>query len=127
MKKLKIVGIVAVSVLLVCLVGTAQARDWPMLGHDPCHTGYIDSKIPNELGLIWKTELPYTGSNIGSLPVIKDEKVFIGFAGSMIESESNFFCLDKKSGTNLWSFKIEKPLDYAYSPCVMAVSPNTFW
>ena len=119
MKKLKIIRILVVMIFLCSLVGTVQAGDWTMLGHDPCHTGYINSNIPNELGLIWKAELPYTGSNIASLPVIKDEKVFTGYAGSLIELESNFFCLDEKSGRILWSFKIEKALDYAYSPCVV--------
>jgi len=129
MKKIKTAGIVAVLILLAVLIGTAQAGDWPMMGHDPCHTRYLDSNIPNDLNLNWMADLPIRGGEVMQ-PIVNDGNIFVYYCSFMMASsqpiqyemleEDNFFCLDEASGEILWSFKVEKPPWSpweVYSPC----------
>ena len=89
----KTVGIIAI---LVLLVGTAQAGDWPMFQHDSKHTGYTTEKVPDELELLWSYD---TRSILDSSPAVANGKVFVA------SGDGKIYCLDEDTGNLIWSYK----------------------
>ncbi len=87
--------IILAMVVFMLLTGVAQASDWPMFQHDPCHTGYTSDVVPDDLELIWT----YKVGTVFSSPVVADGKVFVS-------SNDKIYCLNKDKGYLLWKSEI---------------------
>ena len=82
---------------------------WPMFQHDPAHTGYSSSKVPEANDTLWVCDIGQVVS-VGVAPAIADDRVFIGSAGEV-------YCVNSSSGLLLWRY--EKPyIDSSTSPAV---------
>ncbi len=87
--------------LLVCLlcsnIVTGNTDDWPMFQHDPQHSGYSSSPMPESLKEVWANE-SYCGSSGGEVTglAISGDSVYV----------THFACfsaLDIRSGSVIWS------------------------
>ncbi len=80
--------------LLICLLCNTLrgADDWPMFAHDPQHSGYSSSPMPESLREIWTKD----GFGIGVRFVISEEKLFVSRHLALI-------ALDVNTGSVLWS------------------------
>ena len=88
-----VVGLIAL-LLLSGTVGIACAGDWPMLQHDPHHTGYTDEKVSDDLELIWSFSL-----KSGGQPTVANGRVFVG------SGDHKIYCLDENTGDLIWSYE----------------------
>jgi len=102
MKTFTFLGILVLGILGICAL-PASADDWPMFMHDPQHTGFSTSKLPDEPFVLWRYE---TVGGITSSPLVSNGKVF---AGSL---DTNLYCLNEDTGELLWSFRTMGPIHH---------------
>jgi outer membrane protein assembly factor BamB len=125
---------------------------WPMLGHDPQHTGCSTSIAPNTNKLNWSYS---TGSDISSSsPVVFDNKLYIGTAEIGSKGKLNFeliknqpiinilpiikemyqtdtggiFCINTITGKKLWDFTTKSVVSstpVVYNGCVYILSSDS--
>jgi parallel beta-helix repeat protein len=93
-------------------VPTTLTEDWPMFRHDPRHTGYSTSKLPDILKLLWtfaiKENVDTSEVICSNSPVVADGKVFIN-------SIYGLYCLDEQTGTSIWNYE---EVEAYHSPAV---------
>jgi outer membrane protein assembly factor BamB len=108
-------------ILLLCLVSSLHAADWPQFRGPTADGVTSDTNLPltwsEKENLIWRTELPGPGS---SSPIISGDKVFLtsysGYGidvkepGDMAKLKRHAICLDKKTGKILWNHEITTDL-----------------
>ncbi|MBU4223448.1 MAG: PQQ-binding-like beta-propeller repeat protein [Euryarchaeota archaeon] len=82
-------------IILIFLINTAQASDWPMFGHDLLHTGTTDEVVEPPLELLWK----FQAGGFTSSPAVSSDTVYIG------SMDSNVYALDATSGNVRWKYK----------------------
>ncbi|KYK28296.1 MAG: hypothetical protein AYK19_21095 [Theionarchaea archaeon DG-70-1] len=81
--------------LLICLLCSSIAKgvdDWPMFQHDPQHSGYSSSLMPEFLKEIWTKD----GFGTGLRFVISEEKLFVS-------EHLTLSALDINTGSVLWN------------------------
>jgi parallel beta-helix repeat protein len=78
--------------------GTTYASyDWPMLLHDPLHTGFTKDSLSLPLRLKWNTTLPdLEDPTIYSSPVVQGDYLYLGGKG-------RFYALNASDGEILWN------------------------
>lgn len=81
---------------------------WPMFQHDPAHSGFSSSEVPNTNDTLWVFDIQGTAS-VGFSPAIVDGRVFVG-------SSRYFWCINSSSGLMLWNYA--KPPDPSTSPAI---------
>ena len=75
---------------------------WPMFRHDPKHSGYSTSKVPDTNNVLWS----YTTLGcVRSSPAIIDGRVYIG------SYDNKVYCLDAITGDYIWSYKTGSSVD----------------
>ena len=108
-------------ILLLCLVSSLHAADWPQFRGPTADGVTTDTNLPltwsEKENLVWRTELPGPGS---SSPIISGDKVFLtsysGYGidvkepGDMAKLKRHAICLDKKTGKILWNHEITTDL-----------------
>src|SRR4051812_17306139 len=90
--------------LLGSCTALLAATDWPMYRGDAALTGIAKSTVPDKPALLWSFK---TGAAVRSSPVICNGKVFVG------SDDSNVYALDFKTGTKVWEFKTDGPVQAA--------------
>ncbi len=73
---------------------------WPMICHDPAHSGYSTSTIPDNVMMPWNNT---TVGFIESSPSIVDGKVFVTTA-DFANWGGYIYCFDMKTGSRLWVY-----------------------
>lgn len=93
----------SLTTLLICLlcnsIVSGGPESWPTFQHDPQHSGYSSSDMPEHLKEVWVTE--HTGAFYGASPgfvqlVISEDKLIVAQSTSLS-------ALDIKTGSVLWS------------------------
>ena len=100
------------TLLLLCSCIIVDAHDWPMVQHDPQHTGYSPSRIPESLKEVWVYE------EYGKLRahfVVSDEKLFV-------VQDFSLSALDINTGSVLWNTTL-----FVTFPSVPAVVNNKIY
>jgi outer membrane protein assembly factor BamB len=102
MKRAAVVSFVLVALFLFLffvsvfsIVWAQSTTDWwPMVHHDPTHSGYSTSTAPNTN----QTQWIYTTGNMAdfSPPAVADGKVYIG------SFDNNVYCLNSANGDLVW-------------------------
>jgi uncharacterized repeat protein (TIGR02543 family) len=69
--------------------------DWPMLHHDPLHTGFSNATGPTTNNLLWSTTVSF--SAVSSSPAIVDGLLYVG------ADDGKFYCLNATTGQVSWS------------------------
>ena len=88
------------------LTNLAQTdTDWPMLMHDPAHSGHTTSTLDLEgsLYLQWKFSFGER-VEVEVQPVIADGRVYVGVMNGKM------YCLDALTGSQLWVYKADGPI-----------------
>lgn len=77
--------------------------DWPMIRHDPAHTGASPSLAPTTSTILWNKSV---GSPAGSSPLEYSNRVYFSSNNGVI------YCLDAQTGSTLWmSPQLGNPLE----------------
>ena len=80
---------------------TTSSNDWwPMICHDPAHSGYSTSTVPNEVMMQWKNK---TIGFIESSPSIVNGRLFITTA-DFTNCKGYLYCYDIQTGACLWMY-----------------------
>jgi outer membrane protein assembly factor BamB len=110
-KKGLVVGIILLFVATGIIPSTAQNIKkssmptssidwWPMICHDPAHSGYSTSTIPDKVMMLWKNS---TVGFIESSPSIVNGRFFITTA-DFANWEGYIYCYDMQTGACLWVY-----------------------
>ena len=91
-RALKTLGIIAI---LVLLISTVQAEDWPMYRHDLAHSGTTSEVVEPPLKLLWKFK---TDGAVSYPPAVYDGLIYVSSADNCI------YALDAKSGNLKWKY-----------------------
>ena len=83
-------------VFLIWFYSSADAHDWPMFQHDPQHTGYSPSTMPESLKEVWVYK---EYGKLGGYLVVSGEKIFVA-------QDSYISSLDINTGSALWSSRV---------------------
>jgi len=98
-----------IIIMITATLPTLAVADWPMLGHDPQHTGYSNSEGPDTNNELWSI---YIGTDDSSSPAVYNSKIYIGSVGMF---DYYFYCLDADNGKVIWEYTCQgRP----YSPAV---------
>jgi len=98
-------SIVIAGVVLILTIGAAPQEakedakpsgDWPLFRGNALQTGVADSKLPDELEILWKYE---TKDSVEGAAAISDGVVYIG------SFDEHLYALDLKSGEKKWDYK----------------------
>jgi hypothetical protein len=89
-----------------------EEYSWPMLQHDPEHTGYSMSPVPNTNNTLWIYDL----ENVG-MPVVADGKVFVGLRKGY---KDYLHALEESTGELIWSYETRGVLVIAYGKVFVA-------
>jgi len=76
-------------------LGTEEYDAWPMFQHDPQHTGYTNSNIPETIRQKWN----FTTYGVGAIsnpPIVADGIIFFG------SEDENFYALNETNGNLIW-------------------------
>jgi outer membrane protein assembly factor BamB len=95
----RILGIFAI---LLLLVSTIQAGDWPMFHHNARHTGNINESFPDDLEFLWSFEI---GGYVSSSPAVANGKVFVSYRDHLANI---IYCLNEKTGKVIWDYETGK-------------------
>ncbi|MDP3105666.1 MAG: PQQ-binding-like beta-propeller repeat protein, partial [Candidatus Methanoperedens sp.] len=82
-------------IILIFLINTAQASDWPMFGNDLMHTGTTNEVVEPPLELLWK----FQAGGFTSSPAVSSGTVYIGSMDSYV------YALDATSGNVRWKYE----------------------
>lgn len=94
---------------------------WPMLGHDPQHTGFSTSIAPNTNMVKWNYD---AGSEVRfSSPVIMNDKLYMGTMGISAKNLHDFYEIKDKSV--LENFFENKEKNSVESGCVFCIDTET--
>ena len=104
MNKVLIFTIAFVSVL--CLLSTfnvfasvnfeqVKQDSWPMFRHDPEHSGFSTTSVPQTNQTLWKQP---TNGQVWSSPAISNGIVYVG------SFDNSIYALNASTGTTLWAF-----------------------
>ena len=93
MMKKGIFASMALSFLLCSCITQQNTDEWPMFMHDPQHTSYSSSHIPDSLYLLWEYKKP---DNVLTYVIISNKKVIAAFKSCYVS------CLDMTDGSLLW-------------------------
>jgi len=77
-----------------------------MFRHDASHSGYSTSQGPTTNHTLWAFPIVPSG-RADSSPAIVDDRVYIGCNLHAGPHMSCFYCLDAKTGTQIWDFPID--------------------
>jgi len=118
--------------------GRGPIDSWPMFRYEPGNTGYTTSRSPEMDHLVWKHQI--SSGNFGSTPILSGNKLYmstgwyykqrsktldltthplsaIEFLQDLLKNQhdvtSGVFCLDAKTGAQLWTHPMFAPLDPA--------------
>lgn len=96
--------------LILLLVVSPVAADWPMLRGSATHAGFVAEPLADELTLQWAVE--FENERIGTAvePVVAGDRVFIGTHAGVVHA------LDLATGKELWRFPGLAP--FLHSPAV---------
>ena len=89
-------GLMLVSIAAFGMIGTVAADDWPMLGHDPGHTGLSLSDHVNGKHLLWFYE-----QSFGAHPPIIADNILYFINGS---DGGNVQALHADTGELIWTY-----------------------
>jgi outer membrane protein assembly factor BamB len=108
----------SLPMLLICLLYSSiiaeDADEWPMFQHDPQHTGFSPSKMPQSLKEVWTKERPTVSSGLLADFVISEGNLFVARYNSLS-------ALDINTGSVLWN------LEWQSSPSFPAVKNNRIY
>ncbi len=91
----------SLTTLMICLLCSSIAGDadgWPMFQHDPQHSGYSSSSMPESLKNVWTNENFVNSGDIGLWLTIAGENVFVSRYFSL-------HALDINTGSLLKSYR----------------------
>ena len=91
----------ALVVMMVLMVETVLASDWPMFHHDLALSGYTSDPAPLTNDLLWTFQ---TGGACSSSPAVVGRSVYIG------STDSKLYSLDKYTGALNWQFNAGSPI-----------------
>gem|GEM_PF-1175545 len=94
-------SLTAMLILLLPVLASASSateEDWPMLLHDPRHTGFTSSPVPETPGERWSYT---TGDLILAQPSAAQGMVFVP------SLDNHVYALDWESGELIWSFEMD--------------------
>ncbi|WP_339910746.1 PQQ-binding-like beta-propeller repeat protein [Symmachiella dynata] len=98
-------------ICLFSLNAQLSAQDWPEFlgrGGTAKSSDVVPTVWSNSKNLIWKVELPGTGS---SSPIVVGDKLIVTcYVASESEAKRQVLCFHKASGERLWS--VDYPIDY---------------
>lgn len=120
---------------VLCNIPAYASDDWPMWRHDAGHSAASDNQLPDQLHLKWSRDfgkreqvwddplnhdlMPY--DKIFE-PVVKDERMFIGF-----NDADKVVALNLNTGDELWAFYTDGPVRFppvAWKDRVLCVSDD---
>lgn len=106
MKKFLTVLTVLVLVLglMAGISSAAIPDDWPMFHHDLNLSGYSTGDAPDTANVLWTYQTDGAVPGIMSSPAIVGDKVYIG------ANDNSVYCLDKSTGTKIWSYQTDGPV-----------------
>lgn len=83
-------------------LGTDRADEWPTYRHDASRSGHTTCSVPEKLQTVWKTDV---GGRLSSV-VVAGGRLLV----SSVDRQT-LCCLDAETGTRLWHFVAEGPID----------------
>jgi outer membrane protein assembly factor BamB len=89
-------------------VAASSVTDWPMLSHDPHHSGYVASPTPNSttastLGLNWMANL--NAADLGS-PVVAFNTTLSKTVIYVGDENGDVFAFDESNGQQIWGVNL---------------------
>ncbi len=88
-------------------IANPQSSDWPAFRRDGARTGFVETRIPDDMASLWRVDL---GEKV-SPPIAVSNRVYVALV-----DEHQVVCLDAGSGRRLWSFtagaRVDSPPTY---------------